>query len=544
MVRAIITTLVLLIATVVITVVYFKNLNPAGQQSGQVMKAIPADAALIFEFKNDQSFYDIFDNNSLLTTLIGDQKSQELNDLKNALLQNEQLKMLFDGQSVFISLHPGKQNNDLDFLITTASSYNISKYMNKVAADQSSGMFIHDMTFSGKPGYNIYLNHVKKRFYVVLNNDNTFSASFSQQLVQRASSYHDEKHDQVFMQLSDQQNTNSIANLYVNYLQLTPLFDQLFKNQNTDLFRNFRMMAAFGAMSLNYKNDALMFNGMSRLEQQTPKSYLELFKTQQPADNKLRFILPANTAYCMSFALSNPQSFTNNLLQWQTVTGMVADKKYLFFKIKKETGVDIGTEFLNLLGNEFAVITTRLQEKVGIVQLKNGMQLKPFMANMSAMNNDDVGQLKYDKVPLYLLGDAFSVFRRPYVTVVDNYLIFCNSQSGLTQYIKNYTDGKFLSSNDQYRDFNNLQAAKSNVSFFIHFANAEPLLKEALKPEYALGFGNAHSGWSNYYAAAYQLSASENNFYTNFYMRMNQPDTLQTTAKHHLKLTDTDATKK
>ena len=53
-------TLILLIATAFITVVYFKNLNPPGTRTNRIMNVIPDDAALIFEFNNDQGFYDIF----------------------------------------------------------------------------------------------------------------------------------------------------------------------------------------------------------------------------------------------------------------------------------------------------------------------------------------------------------------------------------------------------------------------------------------------------------------------------------------------------
>jgi hypothetical protein len=42
-----------------------------------------------------------------------------------------------------------------------------------------------------------------------------------------------------------------------------------------------------------------------------------------------------------------------------------------------------------------------------------------------------------------------------------------------------------------------------------------------------MAFATDKAGWNNYYAAAYQLTASENNFYTNFYMRVNMPDSLK-----------------
>jgi hypothetical protein len=526
--RNIIITLVLLIAAVVVSVLYFKNLNPPGQQSGKVMGNIPADAALIFEYKNDQGFYDIFNNNHLLTTLIGDQKSAELNDLKVDILDNALLKPLFDGQSLFISLHPQKATDDIDFLITTSSTGNIGDVLDQIVKQKSDKVLIHEMQLGGKKGYNIYLNDIKRRFYLMLNDDNTFSASFSQQLVENAAKYRNERHEKFFVQLSDQQNSNSIANLYVNYKQLSPLFDQLFKSKNSDIFRNFRLLSAIGAFSLNYKSDALMFNGISHIQEQEAKSYLDIFRYQQPTLNKLKSIFPATTAYSLNFAVSDPVKFENNLFQWQLQAGFDTEKKALFNRIKKETSIDLTNQFMNLLGNEFAIVTTRYQEKIALVQLKNGLNLRPFMVNISKMVTDDMGEFNYDKLPFFLLGDAFSIFRRPYFMIVDNYLIICNSQSGLTEYYKNYTNGNFLTKSDEYTRFDNLQAERSNVSFFINFKNAGQILRDELKPAYAKAFEDKNSGWNNYYAAGYQFTASEKDFYTDFYMRLNMPDTTAT----------------
>jgi hypothetical protein len=80
-----------------------------------------------------------------------------------------------------------------------------------------------------------------------------------------------DKEKQAFMLLPDQQNSNSLANLYINYEHLGQLFTQLFKNNNTDIFKPFRLLPALAALNLNFKNDALCLavyqysNGISRV---------------------------------------------------------------------------------------------------------------------------------------------------------------------------------------------------------------------------------------------------------------------------------------
>lgn len=521
--RLVIITVILLVITAAITVAYFKNVRLPGQQSGKVMSAIPADASLVFEYKNDPDFYELLGKDSLLTTLIGEQRQYQLKNLKTDVLHNPDLKLFFDGQSIFISVHP--QKDSIAFLITTLGNKPMEAAFEKFSSLKTDDIDIVNTTLAGRPGLAVSLKKIGKKLYIVNQGENIYSASFSKQLIEASAVYRSQKHADVFVQMTDRQNANSIANLYVNYLALEPLFDDLFKSKNNDLLRSFRQLPAVASLNLNYKSDALMFNGTSHIRSVDPNSYLSLFRYQQPTINELKDIFPATTAYSVNFAVSDPVKFENNLFQWQIQNGTNVEKKAVLNRIKRETAVDLTKEFMNVLGNEFAIITTRYQEKLAIVRLKNGLQLRPFLVNISTMVTEDAGQFNYDKLPLFLLGDAFSIFRRPYFIIVDNYLILCGSQTGLLEYYRNYTNGNLLSHNDEYRRFDNLQAEKSNVSFFIQFKNSQQLLLSELKPQYADAFEKKNAGWNKYYAASYQFTTADKDFYTNFYMRFNVPDT-------------------
>src|ERR1700729_114607 len=108
--KQIIITIILLVVTTFITVVYFKNLNTPGMRTSQVMRAIPDNASLIFEFNNEKSFSEIFNSNKLLTSVIGEQQIDELDVLRRTLLSNPLLEKYFTGQNIFISIHPSKTN--------------------------------------------------------------------------------------------------------------------------------------------------------------------------------------------------------------------------------------------------------------------------------------------------------------------------------------------------------------------------------------------------------------------------------------------------
>jgi hypothetical protein len=522
----IIATLILLAATVVITVIYFKNLNTPAAHATKVMQSIPNNAALIFEFSNDNGFYDIFSGNQLLTNLVGDEKTKELSDLRDQLLNDRLLQNFFTGQHIYVSVH-GQQRDSIDFLLTIAGSeiFN-SNHLDELAKKSKPGIIISHITLGGKEAYHIYFNALKKSFYLVNHGNHILSGSFSKDLAVLSAQYKPAKDDKDFLQIPDQQNTNSLANLYINYAQLTPLFDQFFIAKNTGLLKSLRMLPALGALTLNYKTDALMFNGFSNIQRNKAASYLTLFTNQQPVEGKLKDIFPSTTALSTCFGLSDTKKFAADLDRYYTNANLGAEKTELFTRIKKETGIQLNKEFHNLLLGEFAMIITRYDEKLGIIALKDGSAMRPLMVNISTMANDDIGQFKYSKLPFYLLGDTFSVLNHPYFMILDNYLILANSANELNSYKDSYLNHKLLNKTTGYTDFDNLLAERSNVAYFLHFRNIFPILKREMKPSFARLFNTENNGPNKYYALSWQFSASDRNFYTNFYMRLNKTDTI------------------
>jgi hypothetical protein len=353
--KQIIITLILLAATVYVTVVYFKNLNPPGTRTSQVMYSIPDNAALIFEFNNDKGFYDIFKDNKLFAAVIGKQKLSLLDTLRQQLLQNSILVKYFTGQNIFISLHPSKTDGiDLLLSMSPATGFEPDLF-DRLSKQPNSGLLITPIRTAGRSGYNIYINALKKRFYIINKGNNVFSGSFSKELIDQSASHKNKPGKETFVLLSDQQSNNSLANLYVNYNGLSPLFERLFKNKNTDIFKNFRFLPALAALSLNYRSDAIMFNGSTIVQNNGRLNYLNLFTNQQPVINHLKDILPATTAYSTNFSVSNPLKFGTDLADWQNKTGLSAERDQLFSKIRADASLKIKTEFNNLLGNEFTI---------------------------------------------------------------------------------------------------------------------------------------------------------------------------------------------
>jgi len=521
--KQIITTIILLIATAAITVAYFKNLNPPGSNTSRVMASIPDDASIIFQFTNEKSFYDIFNGNALLESVTGKNQIADIDTVRDVLLGNPLISKYFNGQSLFVSLHPLK-GDGVELLLSLSAGKGFDDgLIDQIAAEKNSGLIVNPLHVQGVKGYSIYFNSIKKRFYVVDKGEGIFAGSFSEELAELSAQTKFKGDKQDFVLLSEQQNSNSLANLYVNYGQLTPLFSKLFVN-NTDIFRSFKLLSAKAVLSLNYKSDAFMFSGISTL-QKGSLSYLDIFTNQQPVANHLKDIFPATTAYSTNLSVSDPMKFGADLYQYHVKAGIQKEQDSLFKKIKAEAGISLRTEFNNLLGNEFAIVTTRYEEKYAIISVKDGSKLLPFMVNISNMVTDNMGQFKYNKLPFFLLGDAFGILKKPYFMILDNYLILATSQKELSSYSDTYLNRKFLSKTDAYNQFYDLLSERSNVAFFINFKNSQQILKRDMNPDVYSSFENNNPGWKSFYGASYQLSSADENFYTNFCMRLNNVDT-------------------
>ncbi|RYZ99007.1 MAG: hypothetical protein EOP47_17940, partial [Sphingobacteriaceae bacterium] len=204
--RLLIVTLILLVAAAYITVTYFKNLNPPGKNTSQVIRNIPGNAALVFEYTNDNGFYEIFHGNKLFATIAGKENLDQLNLLRTSLIINTTLSTFFNDQNLFISVHPlTEKGTALLFTIALKKDFDIALF-NTLAKKQSKDILITPFKAAGKNGYTIYLKALGKRFFIVNKGNNILSGSFSKELAAQSAAYTGDN-EQPFTLLPAQQNT-------------------------------------------------------------------------------------------------------------------------------------------------------------------------------------------------------------------------------------------------------------------------------------------------------------------------------------------------
>src|SRR5690606_26436498 len=121
------------------------------------------------------------------------------------------------------------------------------------------------------------------------------------------------------------------------------------------------------SLNMNFKNDALMFSGLSVLDQSAAAgNYIALYTHQTGIVSKLNEILPANTAAYAAFSFADYRrlhSDLTNLLQRRKQLERIHNQLALIRSSKK---INIDSTLLNQWGHEFASIELNTRENIGI----------------------------------------------------------------------------------------------------------------------------------------------------------------------------------
>jgi hypothetical protein len=131
--KIILTTSVLIVAVFTVAYLYFSNISASGLTNDKALSLIPGDAALIFQFKNDKSIYEIFSEYPVFDAVIGKQKAEELTALKSVLLNSGRIFRNTLGQNIFLSFHP-LQNDSIAFLwiMPIPSDFKSSEFLESI----------------------------------------------------------------------------------------------------------------------------------------------------------------------------------------------------------------------------------------------------------------------------------------------------------------------------------------------------------------------------------------------------------------------------
>lgn len=512
--RIIIIISVLVIIVFGITIFYFKNLRFSENTTEKVFNIIPADASLVFEYKNEVSFYDIFKDFTLFSDIFGKKHTDHLNALKSVFIDDESVSSLLSQNELFFSLH-ATAANEADFLVITAINDKLIKnhqqfvdlIKSKYVIEQE-GAFFH-LNFSNDA-----------RFYFTFS-DGLALGSFNQKLLEEVLAAKPNKENS-FNLLKDnaasQRNKNSIANLYVNYANFGKLLNNFSDKKNPIETASLKNFSAVSSLNINYQNNAFMFSGTTELKG-NKKEYAALFLNQSPGKNTLAEILPYDAASYIFYYVSDFEIYKSGLNQLLVARKETDKKNAQIQNVSQKHSINVDKELYPAIGNEFGIIQLASRDKIGIIKSNKSNRL-PFIFSTisSATGETNIRKFSDSDLLYYYLGDPFKEFKRPFYAVIENHILIANNIITLKRFLNNYETQNFLSRTDKNIYFQQYLSNQGNIFYFIHNGNSKGNIKAFLSKSAFKNMNSDTFDWKDIYGLSIQFSADKNKFFTNLYM--------------------------
>lgn len=507
---------VLLIAVLSLAYLYFSKLDVKSRSNDRVLSEIPADAAVVFQYPNDKSLYDIFRDYTVFDTIVGTQKKAELSWLKNFLLNDPELYAATAGQKIFLSFHPSSSDS-VQFLWSMPLKEGIKPEEIRSMLEKEVKNQITGSQELGQSILQIKNEDLDRAFYLCIDRG-IARGSFSRSVLIRSIDKNSGKIDPAFIKVinaGSREDENALANLFINYNKpgfLKPFFRQNLIG-NFELFQSF---SGYSSLKLNYKSDALMFNGITETSGSSD-SYIRLFLNQEPIKNTIKRIMPENTSNSVAYGLSDYTAYHKDLSNLFEKRKELDTLKKQLSLLTTETGINPDRDIKKLWGNELITLQLSTYEYLAIVQVTNGRSLQFYLDPLSSSYTELVRKMNYANLFYFYLGDPFKRYFKPFYSITDNLLILSNSPGTVQRFLDGYNQERFLYKTEAFQQFDQLVADQSNVSFFFHFNNSGSLLRSLLKSSYSQNFSGNKYGLKDLYALSYQLTSNKEHFFINFY---------------------------
>lgn len=505
----------LCLGIVAVTWLYFKKLNASTVSNERIFNVLPQDASLIFEYKNEAYFYDIFKEFTLFTDILGKDNTEHLTALKQMFVDDATVAESFQQSDIFFSIHPtDKYDSDLliiapiavdvtdkeDLLLTLKKKYKITQIEEK---DNT----IYQFLFSNKATFSFFVHK------------NLVVGSFTESLVKKSiAQIKDGTENKNFdVDFSALRNKNSIANLYINFPMIRNFANHFSSRKNPSETYFLKSIDASASLNINYQKNAFMFSGVTNPNLKA-KNYFNLFLNQQPGITNLAKKLPYDVANYAIYYVSDYPKFKkglNDLLVYRKENKKLTEQ---IAAISLKHAINLDKEILPVFGKEFGVFQVASGDQVGIIKTTNTNRLSFLLSTISSAVSDNIRHFDDSFILYNYFGDPFKQFKRPYYATIENHLVVANNTTVLNRFLNNYKSQNLIGLTDKNINFQQYLSNQGNVFYFVHNSNSKPIIRSFLSRPAYKGFRNNNYNWQSIYGFAVQFSADKDKFFTNLYM--------------------------
>jgi len=538
---------------------FYKNIKQPVNKTA--FEAIPQNAALIIKENNFNALYtklattNIIWEELITNTAITRKINSQIHYL-DSLLKGP-FKPLFINQTILGSLHlSGANDYDFIFYIPLSNEITEDKLIRKIKNITRKNPITRD--YDGVSIHTFPTNTHDKISIIIYKNTLAFSYStiLIEDVIRQLNSDNSLLNNPKFSKVIANSGQSEDGNLFINNNYFSKIIKQYLSLSAKKEFRKFENYTGWTELDISVKPNSVTFNGFS-FSDDKDNHWLSLFKDQKPQDIDMLSIIPFNTAFIYHYGLSDSKNFfENRKLSLKSTNQFFNYQKYLDEQTKKY-GIDLEEEFLANIGNEVAFIVTESltddfsankfviihsneigRTKENLLNIATKVNQEPF--EITFFNDYEINKINLKNVFKNLLGKPFVNLDNHFYTIIDDYVVFGNSESALKTFITNVMNEKTLINNENFKTFNDNLSSSSNIFIYNNIARSIELYKQYCKEDYTPIIDEKIEVFQKFEAISFQINTEKNGlYYNNIHLKYN-PIYKQETASLWELLLDTN----
>lgn len=528
---------IILIITILLGILSYNYYRKLKQPIAPVINAIPSDAIFIMEFNN---LYELWNSQNTRNEIWkGLQKIKFFQETQNSLTFintliniNKDIKQVLSSQKASISMH-NTDNGNIGFLYLC--NVPVTFQINQVTTMLSeAGIKVLNEEKKDKNNYFSVVNNKSTYYYTI--QQGVFIGSIQKELIEKAINQINNEapisKDENYVNVNATAGKKVDANIYLNYKNLS---NWLTKSLNPSSIINMFFLneiALWTEFDMMIKDNQLLLNGYTSSD----KTYLELFKNENPQETKIAEILPDNTTMFTNINFCNYATYHTNYKNYLKNRDQIINYDKELNKLNLKVKFNLRDNFIEWMGNSFALVALPSEPYSAdnlfvVCNIKDNNitdSCLKIIAKASQNNSDNqiTNKIQLPSFLKILLGNICPAFNETWFETAGNYVIFGNSKQALEQYKEAILKGKLLINSTTYNKFNSTISSLSNIYIYFNFDYAADFIKKTLHPSLISNFDNNFAVLQGFHQVSLQFSNSEKRFYTTFNIEYQANDKL------------------
>ncbi|MFW5831888.1 MAG: hypothetical protein ACOCVA_06530 [Prolixibacteraceae bacterium] len=549
--------------------IYFTKDEIRLTRDTSVYKAVPVSSPFFFEFKSLGSVP--FSNpavneliksgveSAFFSLLLQSDSLIRISEQLPKSLRNESFILSFDftGRNQLVPLFIRKvENNNQRRSVESLIKALYPEARHSYDERRYSKYEITRLTEKGNPGNQLFYSFTDGMFFA-----GTKSIPVEQAVRQLTSK--GIMNDPYFVKVNRTVNAQSEVSLYINHAKFPAYLRNLMNDQTVQAqnefgekqnmnyrkaVQDFADFASWTEVDFNFEKDYISLGGISAADDSL-NHFLSVFKEQQPMHFRADEMLPKNTSFFCSYTFSDKDKFFSRLEDYFMHSDTYYQREKMIKKMESEFRVDLKNALQNIVRDEIIAGTTTIpvnpQNKTGFfIMHTTGAtdaeeMLTELLSNYAARTGKTINDFTsgyavddelqftvycfpYPSLPGVWLGKPFTMIEANYVAFYDNFMVFCNSQKGLQEYLHGMALGATLAKDMRYLRFKQKVSNRANVNVYTDINRVYSYSDQLFSAKITRALKGKEESLRKFWAVNWQVQRQKSIYFNSVFVGFNE----------------------